>query len=239
MWAVLREALRYGYFHPRFIANREIARFIREHACEFSGDLLDVGCGKEPYRRFFTGIQNYVGVDVPFSMHGTSCLDIAGSVLALPFADRSFDAILCSEVLEHTQDPVWALREMARVVRAGGRLLLTVPLSEQLHEEPHDFCRFTQHWIHHLFAESGWRVVEIRPRGGAWLELGYRLSSLLYCSFGASRGLDGGLQPRLLLGPVIVVLCAIVQMWAVLLDRFLPNSLSTIGWCVIGEQIAS
>ncbi len=53
---------------------------------------------------------------------------VAGSVLALPFADSSFDFVLSTEVIEHTPDPLRALDELARVVRPGGSLLVTSPV---------------------------------------------------------------------------------------------------------------
>lgn len=234
--AKLKETFRNSYFHPRYIANREIRRFIVENGPQFSGTMLDVGCGKRPYADCFTGINECIGMDVPTSMHGSQSMTIAGSVLQLPFAGGIFDSVLCAEVLEHTPDPGQGLKEMARVSRKGARLLITVPLSEQLHELPFDYCRFTNYWLVHLLEASGWRVVKLEPRGGAWLELGYRLSSLLYTAIGARKRSDGNLQPRFFLGPVVIVLCAAIQAGASALDRLLPNEISTIGWCAIGER---
>ena len=52
---------------------------------------------------------------------------VLGSVLALPFGDRSFDVVLSTEVIEHTPDPKVAVHELCRVVRPGGLLVLTSP----------------------------------------------------------------------------------------------------------------
>ena len=52
---------------------------------------------------------------------------VLGSTLALPFASRSFDVVLSTEVIEHTPDPLAALTELCRAVRPGGHLTLTTP----------------------------------------------------------------------------------------------------------------
>lgn len=148
-----------------------------------------------------------------------------------------FDCILCTEVLEHVPDPVIALQEMRRVTRPAGILLLTVPLSEQLHEEPYDFYRFTRYALIDLLGNTGWRVKRIHERGGVWLELGYRLSSALYTVARATRTSSGALQPRLILGPLIIVACALIQWVAALLDHCWRSSLSTIGYCVVPERV--
>ncbi|HEX5688589.1 MAG TPA: methyltransferase domain-containing protein, partial [Roseiflexaceae bacterium] len=147
-----------------------------------------------------------------------------------------FDSILCTEVLEHTPDPLQVLRELWRVTKPGGRLLLTVPLSEQLHEEPYDFWRFTKYALDELLRASGWRILRLHERGGTWLELGYRLSSFLYSAYGARRDATGAHTPHLLRGPAVLALCAAVQIAAAALDRAFPSQLSTIGYGLLAEK---
>ncbi len=52
---------------------------------------------------------------------------VRGDARRLPFGDESFDVVITSEMLEHVQDDVSALAEMARVLRPGGKLAVTVP----------------------------------------------------------------------------------------------------------------
>jgi len=52
---------------------------------------------------------------------------VIGSVLCLPFGDGFFDLVLCTEVIEHTPDPLQAVLELTRVVKTGGLLAITTP----------------------------------------------------------------------------------------------------------------
>lgn len=234
--AAIKKYLQNTWLHPRHLAQREIGKFVRAQGPKLHGRMLDVGCGKKPYLRHLSNITSYVGTDVHSTINGFNNTDVLASVLALPFANTTFDSILCTEVLEHTPDPDLGLKEMARVARPGARLLLTVPLSEQLHEEPNDHCRFTRHWLKYLLDQNGWQIDEIKGRGGAWLELAYRLSSLLYSSIAASFDSTGNLKPRLLVVPIILPICMVVQLTGHVLNYFWSCPLSTIGYALVATR---
>ncbi|MBI3895976.1 MAG: class I SAM-dependent methyltransferase [Acidobacteria bacterium] len=236
MWNSIKKHLLDTWLHPRHLALREITRFVASKGPKLRGRLLDVGCGKKPYAQLVPNTRPHIGIDLPSTMHGFLKTDAFAAVLALPFADHTFDSILCTEVLEHTLDPAHTLKEMARVAKPGARLLLTVPFSEQLHEEPHDYCRFTKHWLLYLMKANGWTVEKITERGGAWLDLGYRFSGFLYGSAGATVGTKGNLYPRPILGPLTALMCAAIQLAACGLDRLWPSRLSTQGYGVLDRR---
>lgn len=191
--------------HPRGLAHIELLRIIKLEGDKLCGTLIDIGCGKKPYKKDLPHIHTYIGIDLPDSMHGLSNVDIVGDSMHLPLANEIADSILCTEVLEHTPYPQNALKEISRVLKPGGKLLLTVPFSEQLHEEPYDFFRFTPYSLQLLLSQSGLKILRMHRRGGAWLEIGYRLSSLIYCTIGATKKENGALQPKFILGPIAVL----------------------------------
>ena len=236
MWAAIKKRFGDTYFHPRHLSHREITRFVRAEGSKLRGRLLDVGCGKKPYAQWLPSVDRHFGVDMPSTMHGVEHADALASVLALPFDSGVFDSVLCTEVLEHTPSPIAGLREMARVAKPGALLLLTVPSSEQLHEKPYDYCRFTCYWLEYLLRETGWEIVRLQPRGGALLELGYRLSIFLYSSLGASADPHGKLTPRPLASFCIVPICASIQIFSVLLNKLLPSDVSTMGYGVLARR---
>ena len=129
--------------------------------------LLDLGAGSEPYaplyRRYFAAT---VSVDVPYSPHDVSTVDVSASADSLPFDAESFDFVLCTEVLEHCSDPGTVLTEIARVLKPSGCAFLTTPLMVGLHEQPHDYFRFTRFGLSDLAERAGLTVEYVRPKGG-------------------------------------------------------------------------
>jgi SAM-dependent methyltransferase len=126
--------------------------------------VLDVGCGGKPYEPYFEPYADeYVGVDI-----GNPAADIEGSVEALPVADASFDVVLCTQVLEHVNDPGQAVRELHRVTSPGGRVLASTHGVQVYHPSPDDFWRWTHAGLVRLFSKSSdWASVSVTPVGGA------------------------------------------------------------------------
>ena len=124
-----------------------------------SGLLIDVGCGAKPYRLFFRHVR-YFGVEVfTSSKYGSAkSADIFFDGYALPFADSSVDCILCSQVLEHVFEPIMFLRELHRVLKPAGRLMLTVPFVWDVHEQPYDYARYSPYGLHYLARTCGYYV---------------------------------------------------------------------------------
>ena len=90
------------------------------------------------------GLQTQAGI--------TSRIDLVSDITAIPAPDASFDAILCSEVLEHVPEPTHALDEFARLLKPGGKLILTAPFASFVHMAPYHYCNgFCRYWYeHHL-----------------------------------------------------------------------------------------
>ena len=106
---------------PTYAVRAPLARWLRNEARRAHDDLgryrlLDVGCGQKPYEPFFAPhVSSYVGVDPVDNPKA----ELRGAVEALPVEDGSFDVVLCSQVLEHADDPALAVRELFRVLAAG------------------------------------------------------------------------------------------------------------------------
>jgi SAM-dependent methyltransferase len=125
-------------------------------------NLLDLGCGVKPYKYIYsTCVEKSVGIDVAHSPHALESVDIIYDGKNIPFPNREFDIVLCTEVMEHVPDPVHFLSEINRVLQPGGALIMTTPFIIPMHEQPYDFYRFTKHGIEHLLDSSGFEVKNI------------------------------------------------------------------------------
>ncbi len=232
----LKRALKYTFVHPRGLANRALYAALVRLAPNARGALLDLGCGRKPYADLFAPyVTRYVGIDLPASIHGRDALDLIGSALNLPFEAGSFDTVLATEVMEHVSDPRVMLMETRRVLTPGGVLILSVPLHEPLHELPYDYYRYTYVALQHLLTEQGFHVERIEWRGGPIAVVTYLLCAFLYRAYGAD-GYPAPMRMRLLAGPPIVVLCAILQMIAAVLDPLVRDEFDTLGFVVLARK---
>lgn len=96
----------------------------------------------------------------------TSRIDLVSDITAIPAPDASFDAILCSEVLEHVPEPTHALDEFARLLKPGGVVILTAPFASNVHMAPYHYCSgFSKYWYEHHLAQRGFRIESLTPNG--------------------------------------------------------------------------
>lgn len=154
----------------QWIVQKNISEFGRKY---LNNRMIDIGCGIKPYKRLLAPfITEHVGLDHKDSYHDASNVDLFGSAYQIPVEDASFDSALCSAVLEHLEEPEQALRECHRVLKQGGIAIYSVPFIWHLHEEPHDFYRFSKYGLEYLFRKVGFEVVEIRALSGFWVTFG-------------------------------------------------------------------
>jgi 2-polyprenyl-3-methyl-5-hydroxy-6-metoxy-1,4-benzoquinol methylase len=131
-----------------------------------SGALLDYGCGSRPYEETLRpNITQYIGADVAFA-HGSKVDVLLEPSSPLPWMEGTFDTVLSTQTLEHVPDPFFYIREAARVLKPGGVLILTAPMSWRHHEEPYDYFRFTKYGLKELLERAGLEVESIDACGG-------------------------------------------------------------------------
>jgi ubiquinone/menaquinone biosynthesis C-methylase UbiE len=138
--------------------------------------VLDAGAGECRYRKCFTHCEyktqdfaQYKGTTTGTLVERWTYgeLDYVCDITSLPVEDGFFDAVLCTEVLEHVPRPIAAIKELSRVLAKNGRFFLTAPLGSGLHQQPHHFYGgYTPHFYRQFLAENDLEIRELKPIGG-------------------------------------------------------------------------
>ena len=139
--------------------------------------ILDAGAGRQKHRPLcadlryvsqdfaaYDGKGNEVGMQTGSYDYGK--LDIVSDITAIPEPDASFDAVMCIEVIEHVPDPGEAVRELARLLKPGGTLLLSAPFCSITHYAPYHFSTgFSRYWYETHLPRHGIEITRFEPNG--------------------------------------------------------------------------
>ena len=191
------------------IVNRALKKAATNYA---QGALLDIGCGEKQHEsKFAPYIKQYIGVDHESTIHDKSKIDIFATAYDTTIETATIDTVACLAVLEHLERPEDAIKEMTRVLKPGGHVILTGQFFWHLHEVPRDFFRYTRFGLEYLFTQNGFEIIEIVPLSGFWVTFG---QELVYYLWRFRRG--GRLNPLWwiipMLGHIIQVLCYILNL---------------------------
>jgi ubiquinone/menaquinone biosynthesis C-methylase UbiE len=138
--------------------------------------ILDAGAGECQFKHLCSHL-NYTAQDfgqydgtgdvgMQMGSWDNTKLDIVSDITAIPRPDASFDAIMCTEVLEHVPDPVAALKELNRLLKPGGQLVITVPFASLTHFAPYHFASgLNRFFFEHHLKEMGYSKIDITLNG--------------------------------------------------------------------------
>jgi SAM-dependent methyltransferase len=190
-------------------------RDLRIVLADARGDVLDVGAGAQPYRPLLPAAARYRAVDIAaaherfgYAMPDTDYYE--GDVW--PVGAASVDLVLSTETLEHVPEPRVFLAEARRVLRDGGRIVLTVPFSARWHYVPHDYWRYTPSSLRNLLEAAGFDDVVVYARGN---ELTVACAKLIALVLPPLLPPGGGIRPARVAAltalPFVVLLAAIAH----------------------------
>jgi SAM-dependent methyltransferase len=166
------------YIHLYFLMND-----IKDAIDRFSkGDFLDLGCGNKPYEEWYKPASTtQTGCDI--NQSDKQRVDVICPADQLAFEDNRFDTILCTQVLEHVYHQKEVVKEAYRTLKKDGHLILTVPFSWELHEEPYDFFRVSKYGLQKMFEDTGFSIIYIKANGGKWATCFQMMLNTIYSSF--------------------------------------------------------
>jgi SAM-dependent methyltransferase len=136
----------------------------------YKGRVLDLGCGTSPYKADILKVADeYIGVDWENSLHDQSNVNVFADLCKpLPFEDNYADTIVSFQVMEHLPEPLLFLQESFRILKSDGAILITVPFMWHVHEEPHDYFRYTKYGLEYILNKAGFVDINIKENTGFW-----------------------------------------------------------------------
>lgn len=139
--------------------------------------IIDAGAGECRYKKYCKHLKyksqdfgEYKGKGDARGLQtekwNTSEIDILSDITQIPVKRSSFDNVLCTEVLEHVPYPDLAIKEISRILKKRGRLILTAPFCSQTHFSPHFYSTgFSVNWYKEVLVKYGLKIIKMDPNG--------------------------------------------------------------------------
>jgi len=218
----VEDRLQPSLFQYDYLALNHLSRDVRTLISEIPPGnaqrmALDVGCDKSPYR----AVLEHAGFEVKtLDVTPDSGADYVGTAERTGLADESFDLVLCTQVLEHCDEPWTAMDEIHRILRPGGRVIFSVPHVWFYHPHPSDHWRFTQEGVVKLCRRAGLTPVSLLAQGGSLTTAAQVVNFLAYGVLGRKGA----------------PLYAAVNALAERIDPILPNELFCHNFACLAER---
>ena len=207
--------------------------------------VLDVGAGSCPYRELFSHCvyktQDFSQLNPDQLRHGNyGQINYVCDASHIPVPDGTFDVVLCTEMLEHVPEPGRVITEFARILKSGGKLILTAPLGSGIHQEPyHYYGGYTPYWYEKFLPENGFTGISIQANAGSFRFFSQEALRFLQSSRPFSLGMPTVLE--VLWTPVWIFLAPVLGLMVPAtcsyLDRFDAEQRFTVGYHVTAEKI--
>jgi SAM-dependent methyltransferase len=207
--------------HPQWLVTRMQHRRTAWIAGHARGVVVDVGCADGAIKAVLSAATDYIGLDYPATadrLYFTRPA-IYADAASLPLQDASCDTLMLLDVVEHLAAPEAAMAEAHRVLRPGGCALITIPFAYPLHDQPHDYQRYTHHGLSHRLHAVGFREVRIEEVGDAIAAAASNLAIAI-----AQGALDAGSQRRwrLIALPLAPIMVPLINIFGWIMGALLP-----------------
>ncbi len=145
-------------------SRQESNNWLRYNAANIEGCVLSIGSDTDEdnnggrYRDYFKKCSSYTTSEATLEFN----VDLVLDVRSMPQVQNgSFDCVFCSGVLEHVDDYLAGLKEITRILRQGGILLLGLPFRQAIHMAPNDYWRFTEYGLRYMLRDD-YEILELK-----------------------------------------------------------------------------
>ena len=205
------------FINPFYVVRKRLLQSIRKMSPKMHGKFIDFGCGAMPYKQVFK-VNEFRGLDIKKSGHDVN--EMHNDVIfydggEIPLESSSIDSVFASEVFEHIFELESTLGEINRILKPGGKLLITVPFIWEEHEVPYDFARYSSYGLSYILEKNQFQVEE-SVKIGSSIETCFQVfTAFIYSKFPKNK---------LLKLPLTVIIISPINMLVLLLDLIVPKS---------------
>ena len=242
-------------FNYCFLSYYYLLKEIKKNASQAKGVLLDVGCGSSPFEAYFLKhVDKYLKHEHPEAAKSNITYDYLSELPKISTPDSSIDTVISFSVLEHVSKPFETLKEFKRILKKDGLFLISVPQYWHLHEEPHDYLRFTKYVLKEEIERLDFKILYMKEIGKSFALVGQAFCNALILLFDLNHvknifnfllgkkvnNISKSLFYALYKSPLIllaVILIPIINLTFLTLD-LIGSSRDTIGYFVIAQKNA-
>ena len=198
--------------------------------CVFYGKVLDIGGKKTNKRGLFQPPVNKVECWQYVNIDKSTNPDYLCPADAINVQDSSFDIVILTEVLEHLEQPEKVIQETYRILKNGGKLIISMPFLYPIHGDPDDFQRWTTTKIKQVLKQNNFHINSLEPMGG--------LFSVYYDLLRTATGMASknrkALKNRILIKLVFPFLAQLSKLF----DKYYDYKMFwiTTGYFVVGKK---
>jgi ubiquinone/menaquinone biosynthesis C-methylase UbiE len=222
-------------FYGRMLLDLQILTIYKDVKKElpfYKGNVLDIGCGQSPYKFLLDKSETrYFGIDIieasSFGYNNPDITPFDGK--NIPFGDSEFDAVICTEVLEHVQEYQYLIDEIYRTTKKGASVIVTIPWSARYHYIPYDYFRYTPSSLKTMF--SNFSNISIKHRGTDIAVIASKLIVIFFRGFFPNRFWKYIFLPLLILCLPVLIAAVIIAHIAILFD--IGSSEDPLGYTII------
>lgn len=241
-------------FNYCFLSYFYLIKEIRKNARFAKGTLLDVGCGNSPHEKYFLKhVDQYLKHEHPDAAKKDIKYDYLSELPVISAPDNSIDTIISFSVLEHVAEPFETLIEFKRILKKNGIFVIHVPQYWHLHEEPHDYFRFTKHILNKKIIDLDFEILYLKETGKSFATVGQVFCNAVILMFNLNhvknifsflsgekpKDLGKSLWYALYMSPLIILsvfLIPIINIIFLTLDQLIGSPKDTIGYFVVARK---
>ena len=243
-----------SFFNYCFLAYLHLINEIKKNASYAKGTLLDVGSGSSPFEKYFSEYtEKYLKHEHPSCQKNNIEYDYLSELPKINAKDKSFDTIVSFSVLEHVSEPFETLNEFKRVLKDNGVFIISVPQYWHLHDEPHDYFRFTKYVLTEKINSLGFEILHIKELGKSFSVVGQAFCNAIILHFDLNHvknifdflkgektnNLGKSLFYAIYKSPLIllaIILIPIINILFLTLDQLFGSPRDTIGYFIVARK---